>query len=113
MGLNLLGRCASSPYASTNNQAIAPKGDNFKVTKWFASGEFLIVEINYPNATNYEGNKIVVYKGVVDLEDLLEQTNGILDPHFTDKSFSPIARFEPTPFGRQLAKMMVDGYYSR
>jgi len=65
-------------------------------------GRFMILDVTYPDCTNYEGRKILLYKDVK-LRDLEEQ--GSIDPHFSDnKDFhSPIARFEPTLDGLQMA----------
>ncbi len=64
----------------------------------FISGRFILIEINYPDCTNFEGNKILVYEDVT-LSRLLKQ--GSIDPHFTNnkKFAAPIARFIPTPRG--------------
>jgi hypothetical protein len=64
-------------------------------------GKYLIVQVNYPNCKNYEGNKILVYKNI-DKQKLLKikKIYGI-DPHFSHKmpEISPIARFTPTEEG--------------
>ena len=72
------------------------------------SGEFLIVKIHYPNCTNFEGNKILVFKGV-NLLTLINQK--LIDPHFfKDKRYaSPIARFIPTDEGWKMAQVFVAG----
>ena len=63
---------------------------------------FIVLEIEYPHCTNYEGRKISVYENWA-LDSLL--TGKALDPHFCDIKDvpSPIARFEPTALGRQRA----------
>jgi hypothetical protein len=55
-----------------------------------------ILEVLYPDCTNYEGKKILVYKGITTyrLRDLES-----LDPHFTKNGITPFARFEPTEEG--------------
>jgi hypothetical protein len=62
--------------------------------------------VRYPDATNYEGKKIIVYK--FPLAVIMEKTR--LDPHFCDKErcVSPFARFEPTEDGWRSAKHLVD-----
>jgi hypothetical protein len=60
--------------------------------------------VNYPNCTNYEGMKILVYECTVN--ELLKESE--LDPHFCEGGhLSPIARFEPTDRGWELAKLTV------
>lgn len=66
-------------------------------------GDWLLVKIKYPDCTNYEGNKILVYKNV-GLGEL--EIQGLIDPHFSDRKDyrSPVARFEPTSQGWQMAR---------
>jgi hypothetical protein len=65
--------------------------------------------MQYPDCTNYEGNKILVFRGVT-LIDLVNQRQ--IDPHFFKdaKVKSPIARFEPTPQGWTMAQVFVDAW---
>ena len=79
---------------------VAPNPDpsNYKILKWSLLFEpYLVIEIQYPDCTNYEGRKILVFK--TDLGTLLAQKQ--IDPHFSEskKFLSPIARFEPTASG--------------
>lgn len=69
-------------------------------------GCFLIVKIHYPNCTNFEGNKILVFRDCT-LQDLEEQV--AIDPHFSDskKYHHPIARFVPTEAGLRMAERFV------
>jgi hypothetical protein len=84
-----------------------PDPNNFEVIYSEQIGEYLIVKIKYPDCTNYEGIKILVYKGVV-ISDLLAQ--GSIDPHFSGNRdfYSPIARFVPTFGGLTMAKAFVN-----
>jgi hypothetical protein len=79
-----------------------PDPENFKIVDAAQIGDFLILKINYPDCTNFEGNKILVFKSVSPL-DLLKQQ--VIDPHFmdSDRIKSPIARFTPTPEGWNMA----------
>jgi hypothetical protein len=77
----------------------------FKVLRSSENGDWLIVMVNYPDASNYEGNKILVFQGVT-LEKL--QTLDFLDPHFCEKAhIVPRARFEPTKEGWKMAICFV------
>ena len=82
-----------------------PDPTNFVIGKSLPIGRFLLVEVEYPDCTNYEGRKIMVYENVT-LQDLKKQ--GHLDPHFAEnkKFHSPIARFEPTSKGWDMAYIM-------
>lgn len=97
MGLRLFSRdsydCSTTQIPNTN-----PNPDNWKILEHKQFDEYLVVEIRYPDCTNYEGVKILVYKDM-DLKTLRKQKK--IDPHFSEnKDFkSPIARFEPTEDG--------------
>ena len=75
-----------------------PDPYNYKILKSIQVGRALVVKIKYPDATNYEGVKVLVYKSAT-LTDLRLQH--FIDPHFSKnkKFLSPFARFEPTKIG--------------
>jgi hypothetical protein len=85
-----------------------PDPENY-VIEWYCqqSGGFLIVEIVYPDCTNYEGRKILVFKDVT-IEELKEQK--MIDPHFAnnDEFHSPVARFVPTRDGMKMAMAFAE-----
>lgn len=81
-----------------------PNPNNFKILDYFIDKEFLLVKINYPNATNFEGNKIMLYKGLNFL-DLVNSKS--IDPHFYEDKFSPIARFVPTDQGWKMGLELI------
>jgi hypothetical protein len=102
MGLSFFG---SSCSGCSSSEAIVkdknPKPENFKILEAGFNKNFTIVKVKYPDCDNFEGIKILVYKGRV-LKKLMKQE--LLDPHFCDNEhLSPIARFEPTEEGLQLA----------
>lgn len=80
-----------------------PNPRNFRVISHYISPKHraLVVKVLYPDCTNYEGQKILVYATDVTMKELLEVNGNILDPHFCDneKFISPVARFEPTERG--------------
>ncbi|RJQ25013.1 hypothetical protein C4577_06420 [Candidatus Parcubacteria bacterium] len=80
-----------------------PDPNNYKIVKAEEVNGYLILMINYPDCTNYEGNKILLFKGVT-LLDIVNQK--YIDPHFFEDSkiHSPIARFVPTGEGWKWAK---------
>ena len=86
-----------------------PNPLNYKIDFAETIGKFLILIIIYPDCTNYEGKKIVVYKDVK-LEALINQ--GAIDPHFCNntKYSSPIARFVPTKEGLAMARTLAKHY---
>jgi hypothetical protein len=70
------------------------------------NGDFLLVHIRYPDCTNYEGRKMMLYRGCT-IDDLKAQKT--IDPHFSSnkKYHSPIARFEPTNEGWHIGIMTM------
>ncbi len=79
-----------------------PNPKRYKVLNYTYDGKYLVVLVNYPDCTNYEGNKVLMYEGIY-VEDLFNQ--GSIDPHFSNNpdKISPIARFEPTLKGWEMA----------
>ncbi len=69
------------------------------------SNGWVVLLVSYPGCTNYEGRKILVFDDEKKLEELLK--SGLLDPHFDDKSYGPIARFEPSARGVELANLLA------
>lgn len=80
-----------------------PDPTNNRLVRFKKFARALVVEIHYPGCNNYEGRKVMVYDGT-SLASLLGQAQGI-DPHFSDRKdvLSPVARFEPTDRGWQMA----------
>jgi len=66
-------------------------------------GKFLILFVQYPDCTNFEGYKVLVYSGVT-YDEI--KSRRVLDPHFTDSQSvpSPVARFTPTEAGLEMAR---------
>lgn len=62
-------------------------------------GMYVIATITYPNCTNFEGRKLVVFRDATVQE--IKQLNTI-DPHFYEDS-KIIARFAPTHDGYKMA----------
>ena len=112
MGIPLFG--SSSSYDSVNdsnsqctcrNTAVNfpnPNPFKFVIIKHTEVGDFLVIKIKYPDCTNYEGMKILVFRGI-GIQDLYRQNS--IDPHFSDNKryHSPVARFEPSEWGWKAA----------
>lgn len=83
-----------------------PNPNNYSVIKWTEIGDYLLIKIKYLDCTNYEGNKIMVYK--CKYETLMNQNS--IDPHFSNNylKLSPIARFEPTIDGWKNGLMFIE-----
>ncbi|MHA2183345.1 MAG: hypothetical protein ACXAAH_18150 [Promethearchaeota archaeon] len=79
-----------------------PNPRNFIISKIMMGSKHAIVSIKYPDCTNYEGKKILVFE---DISFNQIQELSFVDPHFCDngKHISPIARFVPTEDGWRMA----------
>lgn len=84
-----------------------PDPCNFKVLFREQQYRFLIIFVQYPGCSNFEGTKILVYENVT-WEQLKSQ--GDMDPHFSHSlcKHSPIARFVPTPKGLLYARKFCE-----
>jgi hypothetical protein len=68
-----------------------------------------VLKVKYPDATNFEGVKVMVYRGK--FPGLGKVTE--LDPHFYEDDTSPIARFRPDVEGQYLAHDFAKSYSGR
>lgn len=75
-----------------------PDPSRWKIKRSVCIGHNVLVEVNYPDCTNYEGNKIILYRNCT--VDLIKSQQK-LDPHFVREKYlvKPFARFEPTEEG--------------
>jgi len=76
----------------------------FEIKRHWGMGRFVVLFVNYPNCTNYEGNKILIFENI-SLKEIRSWRN--LDPHFLDDGKSPIARFRPDTDGWEKAKRFI------
>jgi hypothetical protein len=84
----------------------APDPANYRlIREELYTGQFpvLVVEVEYPDAKNFEGRKIMVYRGFTSFAELEKTADSRIDPHFADDLASPIARFAPIVSGWLLA----------
>lgn len=89
-------------HATSDKKQAMPNPANFIITETYQIGNYLIAHINYPDATNFEGNKILVYKNATEVQLTAQKE---VDPHFcNEKHLSPIARFRPDKTGLATAK---------
>lgn len=82
-----------------SKEAEAPNPLEFKINEAVEENGYLVADITYPNCSNFEGRKIILFDNVSKewLYSLSE-----LDPHFEENGYI-VARFEPTKRGIQLA----------
>lgn len=101
MGINILSRNSfgktGDNYEKLKKSPQDPDPSKFILENVVEYNGNAAVQIKYPNCTNYEGTKIIVYKNVnyKQLASLKE-----IDPHFVEGNvIKPFARFEPTEEG--------------
>lgn len=75
-----------------------PDSRNFEILRSKRIRNYAVIFIRYPNCTNFEGKKILVFKGV-SIKFL--KSKNLIDPHFTDRpdELPLVARFRPTERG--------------
>lgn len=85
----------------TNSNAVAPNPSMYKIvaTECFQNSTLIVAK--YTGCTNFEGKKIMVFRGNF-------IPSGDLDPHFSNESDSPLARFKPTEEGLSLAREFAE-----
>ena len=124
MGLNLIlsgnsisGRRKNKPtkavrdYTGQQNPN-NPDPKNFNIDRLSKVGKYWIADVVYPNCTNYEGRKILMFDRVHNGKPLTRRKIlylTVLDPHFSEnkKHLYPVARFEPTRKGWRMAVVLA------
>lgn len=93
---------SSNPIPENN-----PNPRNYIIVQHIECRGHLLVNINYPDCKNYEGDKILLYKDLT-LNDLRKQE--VIDPHFnkSDRYKFPFARFEPTLAGWNIGRKVME-----
>lgn len=101
---------SSSSFDSENKSNNNPNPTKFRVLREKRINNFIILKLNYPDCSNYEGNKILLFKDC-SLLDIVNQKEGI-DPHFSDNKelISPIARFKPDDEGWSMAVFFAENF---
>jgi len=97
--------CSPFKSCSTNYTAPAPNPSPSRwtmITKVQLDNAY-VLKVRYHDCNNFEGVKIMVYKGQY-------KPRAVLDPHFEDTTCSPIARFKPTDEGWRLAVDLCGRY---
>ncbi len=99
----------SSAESCTQNNSKNPNPKNFEILQKyqirFGIKYPILVKIKYPNCTNYEGVKILIFKTRRYLEECIR--NNDLDPHFFPES-ELICRVHPRSWelGKKLLKVI-------
>jgi hypothetical protein len=89
-----------------------PDPENFKILEALEIGNLMVIKVQYPDAKNFEGIKIMVYENVKPIDFMNTRE---LDPHFFNDTGikSPIARFKPNKEGWEMAKAFANAWNSR
>lgn len=81
-----------------------PVPENFNVERTQRAGSYVCALVHYPDATNFEGRKVIVFKDTTVVEVAGAQS---LDPHFAEDG-NIVARFRPDEEGWQDAVAYID-----
>ena len=109
MGIRLFGSNSSSSFdwnKGRDKPLPNPDPNNYIILRSLELWGYLLIEIKYLDCTNYEGNKILLFRDC-SLEDLKKQKH--IDPHFCENKnfYSPIVRFEPTVNGWKMGLDLI------
>jgi len=104
-------RCRDTWFVRDNSAPVPdlPVGDpnpvKFEIRRIDVYGKYIVAEVRWPDATNFDGVKIAIYQATP--AELI--TAKRLDPHFSENigPLVPIARFEPTERGWLLATTLA------
>lgn len=102
MGISSIYDRYHTEYTSGN-----PNPTNYKIIDYIEKNNYLLLKINYPDCKNYEGDKILLFKGIKLLDIINQKT---IDPHFSDNKqiYHPIARFVPNNQGWDMAMNIIN-----
>ena len=79
-----------------DTENVNPDPEKYEILLICTAGEYTLLKVRYPNCTNFEGIKVMLYNKPMTAFSGMPP----LDPHFCDNGcLSPIARFEPTETG--------------
>lgn len=83
-----------------------PNPNNFIIQEIIPLPGYTIANIVYPNCTNFEGQKLILFLGEYTLQQLRKMS---IDPHFLEKTEPKVvARFRPDEEGLKLMRILID-----
>lgn len=108
MGMKIFGSSSAGRTSAKRSRTSAGRGgsgllpgdpnpDRFAIQRLEQFGELVVAWIQWPDAKNFDGAKVLIYRAQV--EQIREAKR--LDPHFQEAGgpLAPVARFEPTLAG--------------
>jgi hypothetical protein len=101
MGIGIFSNCMMQCGASAPRPAPNPSPDRWTLLDQYERPGAYALRVRYQDCNNFEGVKIMVYKGVCEIPSYL-------DPHFRPTDNAPVARFRPDREGWERAKRLVD-----
>ena len=103
MGISFFGRknCSTNYCSDEEQPAPNPNPDRWSLIQKAEFNNGYVLRVRYLDCTNFEGVKIMVYKG-----QYIKQEHR--DPHFAPGRLSPIARFIPTLEGLRMAVSLAN-----
>lgn len=91
--------------SNSKTSKLYPDEEKYGLLSITEIGKFVIVEVKYYGCINYDGRKLLVYKGIT--KDTIKNATK-LNPHFLEQEgIFPFARFEPTTAGEVAAVSLV------
>lgn len=83
-----------------------PSPDAYTIHAHIENDQGVLLVVEYESAPNYGGCKLLFFKDQTK-RDILDETEGVLDPHFLRNHPTPTARFHPNDEGVKLACDMM------
>ena len=99
MGIGLFSSTCSLTPPESPVRFPNPNPARFVILRTEQVGRSVVAEVRYPDCINYEGRKVLVY---ADMDASALRSRTTIDPHFAQYG-GPLARFEPTQRGWDLA----------
>ena len=102
---------SGSSFDSPKRRNPNPDPRKWDLVRKYERYPYLMLQVTYPNCTNYEGQKILIFRNCT-YADILKQKE--LDPHFarSKTKVSPFMRIEPTEEGWLMGKQIINNWRS-
>lgn len=102
MGLSPFKSCSTN-YSNAVAPAPNPRPDRWTLLERANSPYGYVLRVRYLDCTNFEGVKIMVYRGSY-------SPKRHLDPHFSEDPEAPVARFRPDADGWRMACALANSF---
>lgn len=85
--------------SSSSSSTTTPDADKYSIEDVVKVGNHLVMKVRYPNCSScsYEGNKVMVFLNVKELDALKWKH---IDPHFRDPKLKNVSTHAPSPAAR-------------